>query len=822
MKMWLPALMIAASLALTACDTAEERAEKHYQAGLELLQKGDVDRALVEFRNVFDLNGKHRDARLTYAHVERERGNLDEAYSQYLLLVEQYPDTREARFALAEMAIQRSDWPEAERHGREALKLAPQDPLAQMFGAVLDYQKAAAQGDRQAAAGPAGRVQSLLDANPDNAELAVIAYRVLVDRALGSVDPTSALPLLDRAIALNPQSFDWQMLKLRLLFAMNDRGTIQTQLEAMYAQFPEDKSVRDLLTGWYLQNKDTDGAEAFLRRLAEDAAKSDAPDAARYARTARLNVVQFLAEARGPEAAMAEIDRLIGTEPDNLVYQATKAVMIYEAGRQDEAIAALESLLKDAPDTDDIRNIKVSLARIQDSTGNAVAAQARIEEVLKSDPGHVAALKMKARWLIDADRPGDAIIALRTALDQDPRDAEILTLLGQAHERDGARDLAGERYAAAVDVSNRGVAESLHYAHFLVEDGRPGPALSVIDNALVVHARNLQLLLTRAELLIALGDWANAGKAAGDLRALDTPAAIEAANQLGAKLLLRQQRTDEAKAFLDSLTAGADPERAAVAGIVQAKIKAGDLQGAQDYVATLLEEAPQDRALRVFSANLFQLADKPAEAEAIYRALLAEDPSDLRPFQSLYRLMLAQDRVADAAQLLDEALARTPDSPGLNMMKAQAQERAQNWDGAIAIYEKLYAAKPDSITLANNLASLLSAHRPDAESLDRAFAIAHRLRGSSEPAFQDTYGWIAYRRGDYEEALASLEPAAAALPDMAIVQIHLGLTYAALKRTEAARTLLQTALATLPADAADPEIALARQALDTLSPAPAP
>ena len=52
--------------ALAACDTAEERAEEHYQKGLELIEAGDADRALVELRNVFNLNGTHRDARALY------------------------------------------------------------------------------------------------------------------------------------------------------------------------------------------------------------------------------------------------------------------------------------------------------------------------------------------------------------------------------------------------------------------------------------------------------------------------------------------------------------------------------------------------------------------------------------------------------------------------------------------------------------------------------------------------------------------------------------------------------------------------------------
>ena len=124
--MFKPVIMaIAAFSTLSFCDTAEERAEAHYQSALELLEQGDVDRAAVEFRNVFDLNGLHRDARRTYAELERERGNLRAAYGQYLRLVEQYPDSLPGQRALAQMSLRFNDWDAARRHGSAAAELDP-------------------------------------------------------------------------------------------------------------------------------------------------------------------------------------------------------------------------------------------------------------------------------------------------------------------------------------------------------------------------------------------------------------------------------------------------------------------------------------------------------------------------------------------------------------------------------------------------------------------------------------------------------------------------------------------------------------------------
>ena len=79
--------------------------------------------------------------------------------------------------------------------------------------------------------------------------------------------------------------------------------------------------------------------------------------------------------------------------------------------------------------------------------------------------------------------------------------------------------------------------------------------------------------------------------------------------------------------------------------------------------------------------------------------------------------------------MLDTALAAQPTSGTLRWIKAGELERAGDIDGAIAIYEALYAEDSNNPVIANNLASLITTHRDDAESLDRGFTIARRLRG---------------------------------------------------------------------------------------------
>ena len=92
------------------------------------------------------------------------------------------------------------------------------------------------------------------------------------------------------------------------------------------------------------------------------------------------------------------------------------------------------------------------------------------------------------------------------------------------------------------------------------------------------------------------------------------------------------------------------------------------------------------------------------------------------------------------------------------------------------------------------------------------------------PRLQDTYGWIAHRSGETEEALPYLESAAEGLPNDPIVQYHLAQVYLALGRTEEA--LGQFRLAVEVAGPADPrpQIADAKAQVQTLQnqPPPAP
>ena len=405
-------------------------------------------------------------------------------------LAEQYPELPDVRQALASLALSQQNWDEAERHGRKAIELAPDDAITRSIEVSLDYRLAALDEDAPKMSALAEQAQALINADPDD----VMSRRLLIAEAISQNKLSAALENIDFALEKSPDDLSYYLVKIQVLNRLQDEDGVEQVLKQMYTQFPENEQVQQSLITFYLRREDFAGAEAFLR----DLAGGDTADPAGFA-----PVIQLIQRARGRDAAKAEVQRLIDANADNTenrdFYRALMAGYTFEDGDADTAIANMQSIVAEAPESDQTRRIKGTLATMLLRTGNQVGGRAVVEEILAEDATNVTALKLRAELLIDADQPSDAIVDLRRALDQSPRDTSILLLLARAHERNGSTELQGERLSVAVDVSNAGVRESLLYADFLLRNGRRGAARSILADARDANPTDLNILAQSAK-----------------------------------------------------------------------------------------------------------------------------------------------------------------------------------------------------------------------------------------------------------------------------------------------------------------------------------
>lgn len=798
--------VLALCVGLTACKTSEERAEEYYQSALALIEEGDPDRAIVQLRNVFDMQGNHYDARKTLAGLLRDQGKFSEAYSQHLRLAEQYPDDLDTRLTLTGMAFAGKQWKEFDRHAEKALELAPDNPDVRAIKLTQDYRAAARAEEKDRQRQLLVDAETLLAERPDNEML----LNVLVDGAAQNEQLDRAEPLLDRLAAENPDNLTYARQKLALLVQKGDMPAVKDHLQDTLDRFPDNIEARAQMLGFYLNQGDEESAEAFLRELVAKAGEDD--------NGPRLDLVRFLGEQRGVDAARAELEKILAEGGDPLVFQVLLSTFDFRSGQQDKAIDEIQTLVTQSEPSARSNDVRVALSRMMLEAGRADAARQQIAAVLENNAEHPGALKVRAAWDIEADKTDDAIAALRLVLDQKPDDSEAMVVMSQAYSRAGQPDLSRDYLGQAVEASGNEPELSMRYARLLVSEERFLPAEDVVLAALRADNDNLDLLVMLGEIYLAMGDQGRTMGVIDRLREIGTDKALALSAGLDLNRIASEQGEAAALAYLEGLTAASEGNVGARLQLLRARLESGNADAALPDAEALVQENPEDRGLRAVLGMTRAAAGDLAGAEEIYQELTEKYPEDAQSYLALYRLKTRTSDTEGAAEVLNRALAKLPDNPDLLWTKAGKLEREGDIDGAISIYENLYAQNSSSVIVANNLASLLSTyHSDDPEKLERAYAISRRLNETDVPAFMDTYGWILHLRGESADGLPYLEKAAAELTGDAMVQVHLGMIQAAMGQTDAAVAQLTKAIELAGKGDTRPQIEAARQKLAELA-----
>ncbi len=140
-------------------------------------------------------------------------------------------------------------------------------------------------------------------------------------------------------------------------------------------------------------------------------------------------------------------------------------------------------------------------------------------------------------------------------------------------------------------------------------------------------------------------------------------------------------------------------------------------------------------------------------------------------------------RAPQAAKAFETLAAQEPENHFLAYRKAEYQQKAENFEAAIQTLEgivKSETAGDHQLMASNDLAYQLAIHKP--ERMDEAADLARRAleRALTNPAIQDTMGWILHLQGNHEDAGKLLNLAIQALRDRPEVHYHLAKVYEAL------------------------------------------
>ena len=757
---------------LSGCDSPEQRAQSHYERGLELVKQGDPVKASLEFRNALKLKDGFVPALFSLGKVEQERNRYEQAGRIFFRVVEQAPEHVEARIHLARILLLAGQLDEALKFADQAYALESANPQILVLKAAIALKL----GNNDDAIRFA---DATLEGEPENFD----ALIVRAAERLASNDPRGALAFLDKGTEKHERNVGLQLFRIKSLEALRDNAGIEEVLSKLIDYYPENAKFRYGFARWYLRTGRKDEAEKVMRQFA-----ADFPGNVQVG----LQLINFLRREKGTKSALAELETRVAEGGSVFEYKIAIAEITFGQGEYSRAADLLNTLIQETDNAADASRAQVLLAGIMVSRGDLDKAEKLINSVLKADPTKVSALSVRASIRVARKMYTEAIEDLSVALNEAPESSRVLRLLAQVYELNGSIELARDHFAKVAKIERFKPAYAMNFVQFLLRYGKSNQAERVLAEIRRVAPGNKEVLSLLARLRLARQDWLGAHEIADVLRKLEDSTGT--ADLILAESLSGQQKHAESIELLQSSISDPNDPNSPVASLVKVYVRAGKVAEAERFLNAILASNPDNLPAQVLLASLHELNGRTDEAATAFKAVVASHPNSVVGYRALAEFHLRGSRLKAAEAVVKSGLERQAGNTSLRLLLALVLEQLGKYDKAIAEYEALFQAEPRSTIVANNLASLLAEHRTDDASIKRAYVIAARFRDSNVPHFIDTLGWIYYRRGEYDQAVTLLKTAAEKLPKAGLVWYHLGLAYKELGRKELAIESLRRAL----------------------------
>lgn len=212
---------------------------------------------------------------------------------------------------------------------------------------------------------------------------------------------------------------------------------------------------------------------------------------------------------------------------------------------------------------------------------------------------------------------------------------------------------------------------------------------------------------------------------------------------------------DEASGLLNDVLAGHPDHSEALEGLGYVEAKKGDYARAADYVTRALETTSPGPDQVYWAAEVCQLAERHAEAVALFERCLAHQPD--HP-QSLHGAALSLAKLGEyerALALFDRLLARHPSLFQAHYNRGNLLGNMGRYDAEIAAYRQAIALKPDFVLAHVNLGvALRDLHRFDEAMQQFKKAVA---LDPNDPGARTNRAQTNLLRGEFEHGFREYE-----------------------------------------------------------------
>ncbi len=774
-------VLAACSLALGACRDDQEKIADHLSRGSDYQQQKDYPAAIIEYKNVLQLDPNNAAAHWGLAKGYLANQQIPEGFWELRESVRLDPENDEARAQLAQLLLLAGDPDESLVQAEELISRGGErghlyraqalDRLERLDEAYAEYELAIA-------------------ATPDDTA-PVLFYAQALNR---SGNREAAEPYFRKLVEMDPGVSSQTSLGA---FLAQDRArdaeTEQAFLEATRAAGPEDQvSAHQNVASFYFQRERFDEATVYLEKVIPTIER---PVPLIYL-LARLHVAQGNTEKA--DALIQEATQVDSNDPGPFL------TLSGHLGRKGDVPGALEAAEKALAIDPDLSDAKLRVAEILVDIGyrdgdptKIQRGEEMVEEVLSAGKPNASALMVKAKIDLAQQNVDDAIEGLSDAIELEPNSPQAHFVLGTALSMKGDGPAARAELARALEIDPgmleaRQVLARVHSAlgehEYAIEEGR---------RYLAANPDSTQTRILVAQSLVVLRRM---DAALQELNAIpEAERNVDVLYALG-RVHIGMGDDPTARRYLTAAIDKMPTHHDILRNLMRLDQREGRLAESVARVASALEAEPENAKLSTLSGVVALMDDRPKDAEAAFQKSIELDPADATGYEQLARLYAKTGRLSEAVTTYETAIKARPEDPNLHYFLGTLYSFGGAQAKAIERYEDAIKYGPDLAYPKNDLAYI---YAESGENLDRALDLAQEAKAAlpDNATVADTLGWVLFKRGIPSAAISYLKEAVANSDgDIAVSGIslhHLAQAYEADADPEKARETLRRAIAEL-------------------------
>jgi tetratricopeptide (TPR) repeat protein len=729
-------LVLAASFALAVASggcsrDAQAQARKYVASGDAYLAKHLLNQSVIEYKRAVQAKPDWPEAHYKLAKAYDAQGDPVNAYREYAWAGDLDPTNADAQVHAGTLLLAAGEFQSARTRAELAVKAAPDNPAANI---LLGNALAGLNETDKAVK----QIEQAISLDPSYAP----AWTALgaVQFIGGTYERAGSA--FRKAIELAPRSMDARLALANFEWASGDIAAAERTLQAALTIDPDSVGVHRALALLYLSTNRTNEAEPHFKALTPEPGGQLAL-ADFYTgvgkRDAAMSVLRAVEAGKDKDAALAARLRIAGLE--------------FVAGRKAEAHAILDDIIREKPRNEEARIAKARMLLVDGKTDEA-AAQA--QEAVKAAAGSPA--------------------------------AQYTLGLTAIARNDGAA--AEEAFQNVLKLNPRAAAARLQLARLQLARGETAGALQAAEAVSRERPDDPEAAVLVSRSLRAPGDLPRAERELS-ARLSRKPDSAPLHLEMGWLAFQRKEAKTARQSFEEALRLQPTLHDARV-GLVTLDIFEKRFDVARGRIGEWQEQAPADPRLTILSARIDLASGRTAEAEHTLRALVTADPSQLDAYDLLGRIAMSAGQLDRAVVEYQSLAERTKTPAGPLTLVGMIQEARGDREAARQRYEKVLAIDPHAGVAANNLAWMYA----EAGRLDEALKLATiATEQLKRPEAEDTLGWVYYKKGLAQHAIAAFERAVAKAPENPVYQYHLGLAQLKDGNDTQGRAALKRALA---------------------------